>query len=1043
MFLLSSAFIIQANIFLSAQVTRVVPVVAESNVSPSEQTQKPRSDTGVRAVNVPVFPDMTFEHIDRKTGLSNLAVSAMVQDRFGYVWIGTQGGLNRYDGTSFTVFENDPFNENSLSQNQVQTLYLDEGEVLWIGTYLGLNRLDTRTGKITRYMHDPSNEFSLSNDVVVRIFRDRGGRLWVGTLDGLNRMGPDGKTFIRYPIDPDRPGTIRHKVIRDIKEDRNGRLWVATGGGLHRYHPENDSFDRYLHDDKDDTSIASSEVMAITEDREGGLWFACWNGGLSRYDPDHDNFKSYSFPDNRLYAIAAPQGPFVYAGSWGGGLYVFDPHSATYRVYKRGLDAVRSLSHDTVYSILQDRTGMLWIGTNGGGINLYNPQRNRFQSVLGNPANPAGLGGGKVTAILEDRTGRLWVGTYNGGLNRLDPGKNVWKHYRALDKSPGALSNDIITEMFEDSDGNIWIGTNAGLNRYLEPGDRFEVIKPDSSGPARLGLPDHIVFSILEDKDKSLWFGTYTQGLARWDRSNKRWTYFESNDGDPETLSDNLVYSMTFDNDGKLWVGTNKGLNLLDPRTGKVRRWFHDPRNPESLSSDTIRVIYYDTKGQLWVGTAGGGLDLYDAQTDNFIHYTKAQGLAGNSVVSILEDDAGKLWVGTMEGLCTLDPRSMQFRTYTDEDGLQDIEFSAAATKLRSGIMIFGGPRGYSIVDRTDSRPPGMKPPVRISSVALFNKTKDFLFPLSLEKDISFSFEENYLSFRFATLDFANPRKNAYAWKLEGFEQDWNYANGQSFANYTNLPAGNYTFRVKGASANGVWNDEGDSIRVKVMPHPALSWWAFSLYAVALGLIVVTLARLRTAQLMRRRYEEMKAVKAELEEANAKLAFLSTHDELTGLPNRRYMNERLQQEWERAIRDNRPISVIMIDVDFFKAFNDRYGHLNGDSALSQVAEAMKMAIKRSADLIGRYGGEEFVAIMPATDEAGALGVAESMRNLVGEASIEHAAGVRGQVLTISLGVATAIPKQGVEARSIIAAADAALYRAKAQGRDRVVQHATT
>ncbi len=825
---------------------------------------------------------LRFGHLNRSDGLIHSSVSSIVQDSRGFLWFGTKNGLTRYDGYSFVVYQNDPFDANSVSHNLIQTLYMDAQDVLWIGTYRGLNRFDTKTKQFIRYAHDPRTPGSLSNDVVTAIRRDRKGRLWVGTLDGLNVLDEGSGTFKRFGTDFG-GGPLPNATVRAILEDSGGILWFGTYGGLVRYE-DGSGIAVFSHDPENGSSIPSDVVMALSEDASGDLWLACWNGGLSRFDPKTGKAVSWSFPDNRLYVLETRYPGVVYAGSWGGGLNELDLFSGEGRVHKPDADDPYGLTHGVVYSLFLDDSGLLWIGTNGGGLNTLDRNRDRFALYKSDPKKSGSMAGGTVTAVLEDSRGRLWVGTYNGGLSRLDPLAEEFVTYRNDPKDPGSLSNNIVNGLAEDAEGTIWIATNEGLNA-LDPrtGRIRRYLGGEGSGP----LADLTVYSITLDREGRHWYGYFRKGAERYDPRTGERRRFSYDGNNPDGISDNLVYFIQVDSKDRVWLGTNKGLNRFDPVTEKFTRYIHDIADPSSLPSDTLRCMLEDSSGRLWFGTASGGLSLLDPETGTFRHLMRRDGLSDDTVTSIQEDELGRLWLGTTYGLNVYDPDGGELHQLEMLDGLQGLEFSQASFKNAAGELYFGGTEGLNRISGAALRRNLHMPPIRITSFKVFDKEFDPRIEAADLKEIRLSHRENFISIEFTALDYYNPAANRYKYRLEGFDRDWIDSGSRRYASYTNLRGGKYVFHVRASNNNDLWNEEGLRLPIIVSPPFWVTPAAYMLYLVAVlaALFVVALwsaqgqrLRLSRAELAERvRMEgEMLAAKESAERANrAKSEFLA------------------------------------------------------------------------------------------------------------------------------------------------------------------------
>lgn len=978
-----------------------------------------------------------FINTGMREGLANASVSAMVQDAAGFIWIGTQGGLHRWDGRSFTLYENEPFDDMSLPHNLIQTLYMDDdGVTIWLGTYGGLAKFDTKTGTFSSWTHDPANQASLANDVVVSIARDGAGRLWVGTLDGLDRM--DGESFIHYKADPKMQGAIAVGLIRSLYRDSRGTFWVGTsGGGMYRYLQETDSFQAFRDDPDGSTGLPSDYVFSIREDSAGFLWLALWNYGIARFDPATGSFVGYPLEDTRVYFVNAAVPGLVRAGTWGGGLFELDTDSEAIRRYRSNADRQWSLPHDTMYSMLVDRLGNSWIGTNGGGFSLLVKDSEGYSIYEHSPADPGSRASGKTIAVIEDRKGRLWVSTYNGGLDRLDPGTTSFRHYRHDPENLGSLPNDIVVKLYEDSSGTIWTLTNFGLAYYDEARDAFTRIARDPADPD--SIADDVLYDMIEEPGTgNFWIATYTKGLEYWDRATGKFIHYPSVQGDVSTPSDNLVYSLAYDSKGRLWAGTNAGLCRY-VGSGIFVRYLASKDDTSRLPSKNIRDLMVDSTGRLWIATNGGGVARYVEATDSFEHWTKRNGLQSNVVLGLVEGTVGEIWAATTNGLSVMDPESGRWRPFSDQNRLRFGEFTSGRFRTSAGILYFGALNALYRIDPALFSYTSSIPAVKITSIKVLNKEfESGLVPWFTEQ-IHLGWNEANLSLSFAALDYGDPLRLQYAYKLEGFDDDWIYSGARSYASYTNLPGGkSYVFKVKAANGVGDWGEDATSLRVDVAQAPWFSWWAILVYLALLLAVVWTFSVFRSRALLKGRIDELSILKNQLETANVRLEVLAAHDGLTGLLNRRALDAELSRRCQAAARLSEPVAVLMIDIDYFKAYNDRYGHQAGDECLIAVSAAIKNALERPQDSVARYGGEEFAAIMPGTRDTGALKVAERVRAAVEALAMEHASSTVSPVVTVSVGYASVIPEPGLNPSALLDLADAALYRAKEAGRNRVL-----
>jgi signal transduction histidine kinase/ligand-binding sensor domain-containing protein/CheY-like chemotaxis protein len=820
----------------------------------------------------------SFKVLSIRDGLPNSSVSGLVQDSKGFIWMSTQGGLARYDGSGFKTFTNEPFDESTISNDLLQTIFLDKDDVLWLGSYNGLNRMDTATERITRYHYSAEREDSLSNDLIIAIARDARGSLWVGTLNGLNRLDEKSGEFKRYYHDPDDPASIPSNTIRALFLDREGRLWVGTtGGGLAAYDYERDRFDNYPHVAAlraRGTSLAEKEVsgpppstsiQCITQDADGYLWLGAWGAGLVRFSPTDGSYELFPLPDNHIYAVNAQEKGVIFAGSWGGGLFILDPALRTVESYKT-TSANGGLPNDVIYSIIRDASGEIWVGTNGGGIARMDYSQRRFTSYVADPSDPGALPMGKIIACLVDSSGSLWASVYSNGVNRFDQASGKWKHYRHRDGDPSSLGDDICSSLYQDKEGRLWVGTNDGLSLFDPKRSAFTTYRHVDGDPNSLG--SNIVYAVLEDPASNLWIGNYTTGLDFWNRSTGAWAHYAYDPKDPRTISDNLVNCLAYDSSGRLWVGTNNGLDRFEG--SGFTRYLYDPAKKDGVSSNSIVFIKQDSKGFLWIATRGGGVMRYRPDTDSFEHFTRKDGLPNNIAYSVLEDKSTNLWLVTATGVAFYDRQSGIIKPVALYDEVENDFFNSGSAIGPMGELYFGSVGRITRFDPSRYEVNTHVPPVFVTNVKAANEEK---LVAPAYKDgaagpIRLARFENSVEFRFAALDFRDPSANQFAVKLEGFDKDWRYIAGRDYATYTNLPGGQYTFRVKAANNDGLWNDQGASLSLRVASSPFLGLPAMVFYLFAIAVAGYLLATARANRYLALKVSELSAARTALEAAN-------------------------------------------------------------------------------------------------------------------------------------------------------------------------------
>ena len=846
--------------------------------------------------------NIRFDRLSIDDGLSNSHVTCILQDRKGFMWFGTQDGLNKYDGYTFVKYKYDLSNLNSLPDNYIRTICEDKEGLLWIGTESsGFCKFDPTMETFTHFKHEPENPNSLSHNSIRVIYEGESGIVWIGTGGGgLDRFDPATNAFTHYKHDPNNTNSLSNNLIRSIHKDKAGNLWIGTLNGLNKFNEKNEKWTSYYHDPLNPNSLSNSEVYSILEDRDGILWFGTLDGIYQLKGEETENFVHYheraypGFKGHDVQAMREDHSGILWIGTHHG-VKRFDKKEKKFTSYQYDSGDPRGLSENNVKFIYEDRSGLLWFGTKGGGISILNRTAEKFLHYAHNPNNANSLSHPSVRGIYEDQDGILWVGGY-GGLNRINRETGQFTHCRAYDADGHQLNTDLVCTIIGDPDNEhtLWFGSegnglykfnkNSGkVKRYLHHTGRSDLYGDYT-------LIRNFVYDLYLDPEGILWIAT-NGGLNRLDKANEEITYYRHDPDDPYSISSDKIRVIFEDHKGSIWIGTAAhGLNRFNRKTERFTSYQRDPAHPiNSLSNNRILSIYEDRRGTLWIGTNGGGLNRFERETETFTYYTEKDGLPNDVIYGILEDDAGNLWLSTNFGLSKFTPPFVPsrerhhpkpplnksdtplcppsrgeyrgvFRNYDVNDGLQSNEFNGASYfKSKSGEMFFGGINGFNAFYPAEIKDNPYVPPIVITDFQILNKT----VPIGLTTDgrsiiekhisetdeINLSYRDYVFSFEFAALSFAAPAKNKYAYKMVGFDNDWVYTDAtKRLATYTNLDPGNYIFRVKGSNNDGIWNETGASINITIMPPFWNTWWFYILGIAGLGIVVfgIVITRVRS-----------------------------------------------------------------------------------------------------------------------------------------------------------------------------------------------------
>lgn len=826
-------------------------------------------------------PEYKFEYLTMEDGLSQSSVNCTIQDSTGFLWFGTQSGLNRYDGYEFRIFNHDPFDSNSITDNWIHVIVEAEPGVLWLGTWSeGLNRFDTVNKKITRYVHKPGDKNGLIHNSIWALCLDSGGALWIGTRGGLDLLEPGSETFTHYLSIPGDPASLSHPEVTAIYEDHNNTLWIGTSNGLNRFNRQSGIFTHFFFHPGDPGSLSSNEISAITGDRKGNLWVGTKNSGLNRMLPGQNRFQRFKHDpavsaglcSNTVSSLLIDTGGSLWVGtgnieSHGNGLsrLVFNEESGKWDVtnhhYKPpGITGSSTPSHylsdHTIHSIYEDRGGTLWFGSFQGGVNKLNRRRAKFHHYSNDPENPHGISGNSVLSFHEDAVGNMWIGTYSGGLNRFDRENRRFTHYMYDRNIPGTAGSDSIWAIFSDPSGQLWLGTGgSGIILFNPDTERFTPFAGNCGDPLRTGA--NTITRIKEDSSGFMWVASWNRGLFLVDKKTREFHHYPT---DPNTGKSESIIEIFEDSENVMWIGSyGEGLIKAIKAAGDGQKpvtlhftfFQRKEGDKSSISSNYVNCLLeksIDGKKYLWVATTYG-VNRFDRESGTFTCFSEADGLCNNLVYGMVEDGE-YLWLTTNGGLSRFNTRTKTFRNYDTGDGIQGMEFNQGAYyKSRGGEIFVGGINGINtFFPGSVTRNPN-PPPIVVTHISTFGKALPLPKAVYATDRIRLTHKDRFFSFEFAALDFENPGKNRYAYKLEGFNDNWIECGDRRYVSFSNLTGGEFVFRVKGSNNDGVWSPEGTAVHISITPPFFHAWWFRGMATAVLICLFLLLLHFRTRRL--------------------------------------------------------------------------------------------------------------------------------------------------------------------------------------------------
>lgn len=821
-----------------------------------------------------------FSKINTYTGLSHNQVNAVIKDRDGFLWFGTTYGLNRYDGYSCRIFRKDHNDSSSLKDNNILSLYELPDKKIWVSTVGGPCIYNPDTEKFNANSDSYLHSIGLPSGAVSNIVKGSSNRYWFLYDDkGLFLYSTDDKIVKPFKQKAGQPS----EKITSINETADGKLWLVYQSGILQ------EYDVTL-----DKIIFSTTALQkqnkgnnpyhLFIDSDSDIWLWSYNFGIFLFHPKDNTIKQFdknSFP-TRLSSVLVSQvvqdsNGLIWIGTDHGGVTLIDKKNRLSTSYLlNNPNDPKSISQNSITTIYRDDQGIIWLGTYKQGVNYYNSNIVQFSYYHHQELNGKSLQFDDVNRFIEDKAGNIWIGTNGGGLIYFDRKNNTFKQYLYDPKNENSLSNNVIVSLWLDQEDVLWIGTYlGGLNRF--DGRKFTRYRHNDRDSG--SLTDDKVWEIFEDGDRNLWVGTLGGGLDRLDRKTNQFNHYKSGQG---VIPSDYISAIMQDRKGNLWIGTAFGIAVIGKNSTDAVV-YQDTNKKNSLSDNAVISLLEDSKGRIWVGTREG-LNLFDEQKKEFQAFTISNGLPDNMILNILEDNHHTLWISTPNGLCNVIPRQenkqMAFSviSYDAANNLQNREFNDnAALKTKTGELIFGGPSGFNIINPAAIGKSVYHPKIVFTGFQILNKHVEpgelvnsrVLLKRSLSQlqSIDLKYKENFFSIDFAALDFSHNAYDRYAYMLEGFNEDWLYADGnQRRATYTNLNPGHYVFKVRILNRTGLWSDV-KTLQIHIEPPFWRTPFAYIIYLlVAAGLFL--LIRRITLERIHMRFE-VRQQRREAERAHA------------------------------------------------------------------------------------------------------------------------------------------------------------------------------
>ena len=869
-------------------------------------------------------PDKTtrFEKLSVEQGLSSRYITCIHQDKYGFVWIGTQNGLNLYDGMESKIFRSESENPNSLPNNYIYKILEDKDSTIWICSEFGLSKFNRASEGFTNSYPDTMDYFNPINQIREIYILDEYLMLNVGGV--LNQFSTRTGAFYNTKVEMIPPPVESWSDLVTMLPDSLGVLWVFTKDGqnlaLSRYNCRNRDSMKYISSNDESINFSNLNITSVFKVYPNVIWLGTFGNGLYKlivnksgsYSHEHyDRYLSKSIISNYITQIYQDRKSNIWVGAKFGFYKLIDGGHVIPSMYD--IDNTFIIENYGVRSFSEDNKGCFWMTTRDG-IFCFNMQNKDLIYFTNDPLNPNSLSGIHPFQAFTDQSDQTWIVTENSGISRLNTNANSFLQIRK-NSNKNALSNDWVTSFLVDSKGNFWVGTfGGGLNKTLYKKDHhfdnFKHYFNPADEKLRFSFYANFDVSVIyEDKKDDIWVGTY-EALYKYNPESDDFIQYKYSSDSISIIGNNVITAIFEDHLGTFWVGTQGGLNIFDRETekyypcifdpedstsiggGEIRAiyednqnnlWFGgkylkklvrndtsfitykpDPKNPKSINDENVRAIVEDKNNHLWLGT-NKGLNKMNLLDGTFIVVNDSNGKQENAISGICMDDHGNLWISKVTGgLLKYNPETGTFKDFNTGDGLIASEFAeGSAYKDKDGWMYFGGFKGFNVFYPDSIKDNTFIPPVYITGFSVFDKKKYYDQPLYKKKELHLNYNENEFTFDFVALNYLNSEKNSYAYMLEGYDKDWNYSGSQRFASYTNMSPGEYVFKVKASNNDGYWNEEGASIALIISPPFWLTIWAYIIYIILFIGLLYIIRRYEMNRLQLKQNLEINIIEAE------------------------------------------------------------------------------------------------------------------------------------------------------------------------------------